>query len=244
MMNKTTSGRNLAPTTWGYARASTEKQDTSVPRQIADIQATAKKLGLDLYKTRSEHASASRISFRERPEFAKLMEEMNPNDHLIVWRLDRLDRNFYRILECVGWLDQRGIKLHLIREQFGLPLDLSTAVARATVAMMAMVADIEQEFRLHAIAEGKRWRQSQGLAIGKFPGMGKRREHVRRKGRLVKLDVWDPVECNTIREIYRRYAEGETMAVIAEDLVARGVKTAAGRKWANKRRQCSMVTVI
>ncbi len=74
---------------WGYARASDARlQVLSPERQQSQIADRAKKLaeetGATMAHIRTDKESARRVRFDERPEFVKLMKEMQNGDHLTV----------------------------------------------------------------------------------------------------------------------------------------------------------------
>ena len=71
-----------------------------------------------------------------------------------------------------------------------------------------------------------------GLAYTRQSPMGKRRVHRKLPdGKILKMDVWDPVECRQIREIWQRRRKGESIERIGEDFYRRKLKTANGKRW-------------
>lgn len=74
----------------GYARVSTTDQN------------------LELQLTTLKEAGCSRIyqekisgAKRERPELQRLLEQLRPDDVVVVWKLDRLARSTHQLLELV-----------------------------------------------------------------------------------------------------------------------------------------------
>lgn len=44
----------------------------------------------------------------ERPELAKVLDQLRPGDTLVVWKLDRLGRSLRHLIDVVGELQRRG----------------------------------------------------------------------------------------------------------------------------------------
>lgn len=89
----------------GYARVSTEEQDT---RLQFDALAAA---GCE--RIYQEAASGSN---RERPELAKCLDALRSADTLTVWRLDRLGRSLKDLVGMVSDLEARGVALSSLNE--------------------------------------------------------------------------------------------------------------------------------
>src|SRR6202045_2616135 len=81
----------------GYARVSTEQQDTDP--QLDELRAAGCATMLE------EHASGAD---RSRPVLARLLREISPGDTLVVVRLDRLARSVSHLLAVIEQLEANG----------------------------------------------------------------------------------------------------------------------------------------
>jgi DNA invertase Pin-like site-specific DNA recombinase len=143
-------------TTYGYARASTEDQDTSI--QVAALRANG------CHIVRAEKRSGT--TREGRAELATLMEFMQTGDTLMVTRVDRLARSIGDLQDIVRALKAKGVAL-LATEQ---PIDTSTAAGKAFLDMLGVFAEFETNLR--------RERQMEGIAKAKAAGIYKGRPPV------------------------------------------------------------------
>ena len=81
----------------GYARVSTAEQDPALQHDALTAAGCA--------RVWTDVASGGRD---DRPELARLLEQLLPGDTLVVWRLDRLGRSLRHLIDVVTALDQRG----------------------------------------------------------------------------------------------------------------------------------------
>jgi len=241
------------PYIYGYCRASDARvQILSPERQEAQITERAKLIerdeGATFAKIRTDRASATRIRWDKRLEFRKLMRELEKDDHLIIWRLDRLDRTNLGMLECLQWLVKRGVNIHVL-EHGEMKIDMNTAVGELMVSFMAGLAQFEASRLSESVKAAFRYCKANGLSTGGPPGFGRKLVSLPgRKGERHhrKVVLWDEKECRQIREIYERSLTGrETIRQIALDFFRRGEKTATDKPWVHigKRGQinCSRV---
>lgn len=232
---------NGTPRVWGYARASTSDQVMSPERQVDLVTAKGQTIkGAQWIRCRVDIASATKCRWNDRqrrPEFCKLMDQMEQGDHLVLWRLDRLERKMFPMVQALDWLVRRGISIHVL-EHGGMQLDLDTAMGRLLVMMLAGFAEVFSAQLSETVRSANRWRKERGLAYSHFPPPG----HIRTK-RLAtnprgqrkynKFDVWDDKQCDLIREIAYRFNRGVPMYRIGEDFVDRQERRGNGTLWIN-----------
>jgi DNA invertase Pin-like site-specific DNA recombinase len=227
---------------YGYARVSTREQAISPTVQAERIEAKATELAaageLEFACCCTDDGfSANKVAFEDRPGYSELLREMQPGDHLIVWRLDRIDRNPFRLIRAVEQLISRNITIHSLEEKGGLALDLDTVQGRAMVMIWAIMADLFTQQLSESIRSAIAWRKANGLVYYGQPSYGRRRIRLpkrpgERKGRLV--DVWDEKEMAQIREIKRRHDEGESIQSIGADFHRRNETTANNEPWVKR----------
>ncbi len=215
------------PRIFGYAHACEHEQVKPAESQAEAIRQKAKELEGLWVRCRIDLAPwASKVPHQKRPEFKKLMDELDRGDCLIVWRLDRIDGNPFRLAEAIGFLVNRQVRLYVL--DFGrLEMDLNGAAGEVLVTVMTTVADMFRFQRQAAIKRELQRRKASGLAYTRYPPLGMKR--VVHKG--LKMDVWDEAQCQLIRQIKARRDAGESMAQIGEDFYAKRLKTASGKLW-------------
>lgn len=228
------------PNIYGYARASDHRRQVLSPeRQESQITERAKQIeeetGAKFARVRTDRASGSKVRYDKRLEFRKLMRELQPGDHLVIWRLDRLDRGNVGMLECLEWLVKREVNIHVL-EHGKMRLDLDTATGKLMVSMMAGFAAFEADRLGESTRAGIRYCKENGLACCGAPGFGRKflQTPYQPKGRKKprKMVVWCEKECRQIRELYERSQTGrETIRAIAMDFYARDERRAGWKPW-------------
>src|SRR5712691_235124 len=112
----------------GYARVSTDDQDTAV--QVAAL----KSAGCErIYK---EKASGARW---ERPELHRLLDQRRRGDVLVVWKRDRLCRSLRDVLTSMERLGESGAGFRSLTEA----IDTTTPAGRMMMQMVGAFAEIE-----------------------------------------------------------------------------------------------------
>ncbi len=234
----------LARRVWGYARASSDKQDDSVPAQTDYITALAPCVPGRFACIRTDPGqSATSTPYHERPGFSRLMRELEPDDALIVWRVDRLERMPHRALELYEWLKLRRIALYQTVDG-GTPYNLTSAAGELMATFQAGISRYENRMRSDACNGARRRRKALGQ---RYHGQVKYGFH---RAFSTTLDTGRKQDCHwlrddqertTIREIVRRRLAGESNLTITRDLNSRKIETAEGYSW--KRSRLSNVSI-
>lgn len=89
----------------GYARVSTVDQHP-------DLQRDALK-SAGCYRIFADTASGA---LDERPQLAKVLDQLRPGDTLVVWKLDRLGRSLRHLIDTITDLQQRDIGFRSLQE--------------------------------------------------------------------------------------------------------------------------------
>ncbi len=110
----------------GYARVSTQDQDTRV--QLAALKAAK------CDRVFQEKASGGRW---DRPQLQQLLEQLRPDDVLVVWKLDRLSRSLKDLLLVI---DQAGAHFQSLTEA----IDTTTSAGRMMMHMVGSFAEFER----------------------------------------------------------------------------------------------------
>jgi len=114
----------------GYARISTKEQNL-------DLQVSAlKKEGcIVIHK---EIASGAKS---DRPVLNKIIEDLRPEDTLVIWKLDRLGRSLRHLVTLVNDLLSKKISIISIND----PIDTSSAQGKFAFNIFASLAEFERD---------------------------------------------------------------------------------------------------
>jgi DNA invertase Pin-like site-specific DNA recombinase len=125
---------------YGYARVSTIAQDLTV--QIEEL----KKEGCEfIFEEKFTGAKT------DRPQFKKLLAELQEGDTLVVTKLDRLARNTKEGIEIIESLFEKGIKVHVLN----VGLLENTTMGRFFLQTLLAVAEMERNLIVERTQEGK-----------------------------------------------------------------------------------------
>lgn len=200
-----------------YARFSSDLQnDRSIDDQIAHCREIAARESFAVVATFEDRA-ASGASAVNRPGFLAMMRsaERRDFDVIIAEDIDRISRD-------QG--DYHAARKKL--EFYGVALHTSTGtVSRLDGSLRALMGEMYLEnLALHTrrglagvVRDG---RSAGGRAYGYRPIPGE-------KGKLAIVES----EADTIREVFERYAKGESARAIAADLNARRIPAPRGERW-------------
>lgn len=125
---------------YGYARVSTIAQDLTV--QIEEL----KKEGCEVIF--EEKFTGTKT---DRPQFKKLLAELQEGDTLVVTKLDRLARNTKEGIEIIESLFEKGVKVHVLN----VGLLENTTMGRFFLQTLLAVAEMERNLIVERTQEGK-----------------------------------------------------------------------------------------
>lgn len=150
----------------GYARVSTDGQDTSA--QVAALKAAGCER---IYR---EKASGGRW---DRPELQRLLEQLRPGDVLVVWKLDRLSRSLRDVLLLMERLGEAGAGFRSLTEA----IDTTTAAGRMMMQMVGAFAEFERAMLRERTAAGLEAARQEGRLGGRPRKLTARQEAEIRK---------------------------------------------------------------
>ncbi|WP_047155050.1 recombinase family protein [Aneurinibacillus tyrosinisolvens] len=136
----------------GYARVSTLDQNL-------DMQMDA------LQSAGCEQIFQEKMSGKkdDRPELQRCLDSLRKTDTLIVFKLDRLGRSTFKLLELTSELEKRGVEFVSIRDN----IDTSTAVGKAMFRMMAVLAEMERDIIAERTQAGLQAARARGRVGGR-----------------------------------------------------------------------------
>lgn len=140
----------------GYARVSTSEQNLDLQH------AALEEAGCEAIF--SDRASGASVYGREGLSFA--IAHCNPGDILVVWKLDRLGRSMFELIEIIKELNERGAGLQVLTGQ-GAAIDTSRPEGRMVFGIFASLAEFERELIRERTRAGMAAARQRGSAIGR-----------------------------------------------------------------------------
>jgi DNA invertase Pin-like site-specific DNA recombinase len=141
---------------YGYARVSTKDQ-------VLNLQIDALKTA-GCHKIFYEVAKGARA---DRPEWLKLLQEIQKGDTLIVWKLDRMVRSLHHLIKVVNDLIAKGVDIISIQD----PLNTTSAQGRLIFNMFASLAEFEKDLIRERTMAGLKSARARGRMGGRPKGL-------------------------------------------------------------------------
>ena len=142
--------------TIGYIRVSTT--DQSVEAQRYGLSETHK-----IEQWYEDAGVSGAVKALERPGFKAMADYLRSGDTLVVAAVDRLGRDTIDVLTTVEYLTAKGVAIISKREGF----DLSSAMGKAMLTMLAAVAELERSNIKARQMAGIERAKAEGKALGR-----------------------------------------------------------------------------
>ena len=139
----------------GYARVSTDDQDLRLQR------AALKEAGCR--RIFGEKVSGAK---RDRPELARMLDQLRDKDVVIVTRLDRLARSTKDLLEIAEKLNETEAGLRSMAEPWA---DTTSPAGRMVLTVFAGIAEFERALIHHRTSSGRVAAMARGVRFGRPP---------------------------------------------------------------------------
>lgn len=200
-----------------YARYSSDNQtENSIEGQMRECKIFAENRGITIVGSFIDRALSAKTA--ERPDFQRMIRESTKGvfNVIIVWKLDRFSRNRYDSAHYKFILRKNNVK-----------------VISATEAISEGAEGILLESLLEGLAEY----YSVELGVKVARGLTENALKTLHNGGTIPYGLMvneerqyqpDPLTAPVVREIFERYAAGDSVADIRESLSARGIKTKTG----------------
>ena len=150
---------------FAYCRVSTTDQSTE--NQVLEISAAG--FAINGRRIVEETISGS-VPAEQRPGFQRLMDKLEPEDVLVVTKLDRLGRNAMDVRSTVEKLAHVGVRVHCLA--LG-GVDLTSPAGKMTMGVIAAVAEFEQDLLIERTQAGLALAKASGKAIGRPQSLDK-----------------------------------------------------------------------
>ncbi|MCB0934643.1 MAG: recombinase family protein [Mycobacterium sp.] len=136
----------------GYTRVSTVAQTLDQQNEAL--------ISAGVTKVFSDTMSGARD---DRPGLSALLDYVRPGDTVVVWKLDRLGRNMFHILQTVQDLTERGITLVSVTDG----IDSSTPAGRMMIGVLGSLAEYERELIKERTALKRAASRANGAKFGR-----------------------------------------------------------------------------
>jgi putative DNA-invertase from lambdoid prophage Rac len=168
---------------FAYCRVSTS--DQTADNQVLEL--TAAGFAIDPRRVVRETVSGSQAA-RERPQFSRLLDRLEPGDVLVVTKLDRLGRSVVDVRSIIDHLATLGHEAHNAAKAKGsnAPLppvgvrvhclalggaDLTSAAGKMTMQVIAAVAEFELDLLRERTHAGLTRARAEGKQLGRPPAL-------------------------------------------------------------------------
>ena len=201
-----------------YARYSSDNQrEESIEGQLRECQSYGEKHGYSIIEHYIDRAISARTD--QRPDFQRMIEDSAQRQFsvVLVWKFDRFARNKYDSVHYKRQLRKNDVSV---------------------VSVVEPIPDGPEGSLLETLLEGLNEYYSAELAVKVRRGLTENALKCKYNGGTIPFGYYvdenqyfqiDPVTASLVREIYQRYAEGETIRSIQQSMNERGVTTQQGK---------------
>jgi DNA invertase Pin-like site-specific DNA recombinase len=154
------------PRTIAYLRVSTTDQE--LEKNKADILHLANDKNLGKVEWVEEQVSG-RVSWKKR-KIAKVLDELQDSDNLLVSELSRLGRSMLECMEILSIASQKAINVYAVKGNWQLDQSIQSKILAMA---FAMAAEIERDLISQRTKEALAARKRAGVKLGRPRGSGK-----------------------------------------------------------------------
>ncbi len=223
--------------TYGYIRASTDKQIASPETQRQIIEEYAGRLGRSVDRFYIDPATSGKKRLQEREAGRELMTTLRSRDTVIVARLDRLSRSFIGFAQILDSWTKLKVGIHLC-DMPGGHFDPDNPMSEMMIGILIVFANYERRLISQRTKEGLQARKLRGEKYCRWAEYGWRWEkrHDPALGKDVNVKVADDGERAILAKCVELRAVGSSLdrirQVLNYELKAR---TRLGGHWTTSR---------
>lgn len=205
-----------------YRYSSDAQRECSIEQQQQEAKKYCKAHGLHIIKEYADRAISGTRA--DRPQFQLMLNEVKKirPAYLILWKTDRLSRDRIDSAIAKSKLRECGVKIEYVAET--MPED---------EAERALIEGIEEALAEHFIIQHSK-NVSRGLTYNAEKALYNGHKILGYKGQKNQRYEIDPDTAPIVQRIFRDYAEGKPMKVIAEELNMAGYKTVRDKPFTEK----------
>ncbi|MHB1000798.1 MAG: recombinase family protein [Armatimonadota bacterium] len=159
----------------------------------------------------------------DRPALQRLLQDIEAGkvDAVIVYKIDRISRSLLDFAKLMEIFDRHNVTFTSITQQFST----ATAMGRLTLNVLLSFAAFEREIAAERVKDKVDAAKKKGKYLGGTPPFGYDVDY------NAKRLVVNQTEAKTVRWIYKRYIETQSLIGIAKELNAKGIMT---KSWTTK----------
>lgn len=143
---------------FAYGRVSSKEQATENQRR--EVEAAGYAIGFWF----ADEGVSGKVPSAQRPQFAKMMQQIRDGETLVVTKIDRLGRDAQDIGATIKALAARRIEVIVL--QLG-KLDLTLAAGKLMLNMLAAVAEMERDLLVERTQAGLARAKAEGKTLGR-----------------------------------------------------------------------------
>ena len=203
-----------------YARFSCDRQrEESIEGQLRECREYAEKSGITIVHEYKDRALSASKDTEKRLEFLQMIRDSAKRQFeiVLVWKLDRFARDRYDSAHYKNILKKNGVRVLSVTEPISEGPE--GIILESVLEGMAEYYSAELSQKIH------RGQKENALNCRSNGGTIPFGYKLNANSKLLEID---PVTAPIVQEIYRRYADGETIKEIRDDLNRRGIKTSRG----------------
>jgi DNA invertase Pin-like site-specific DNA recombinase len=208
-----------------YTRVSTEdqaKEGFSLDAQLERLRFYAKAQGWAVAGEYVDEGHSGRTT--KRPQYTRMMAEIEAWDTLLVLKMDRIHRNSRNFMAMMDHLRKQKREFASVTES----LDTSTAMGRFVMDIIQRIAQLESDQIGERTFTGMEEKARQGGG-----SLGKPAPYGYSYGPGYVLQPV-PAEAEVVREVFLRFADGAGKQELAVSLNERQIAAPSGPKWGYK----------
>ena len=212
-----------------YARYSSSNQrEESIEGQIRECTEYATRKGITILRSYIDRAQSALTD--KRPAFQEMIADSKTHifNIVLVYRFDRFSRDMYDSAVYKHILRENGVKVVSAMEE--IPDGPEGILVEGLFTSFASYYSAELSQK---IIRGNKENALKGKQNGGRPPLGYLLD------RTTQKLIIDPVQAPIVKEVFERYADGEAMQSIVNDLNARGLRTNRGNKYVKNSFQLS-----
>ncbi len=207
-----------------YARVSTEDQAAdgfSLEAQMSKLEAYCRLNGWEIADRYIDDGYSGTKTAR--PEYQRMMHEIDQWDVLLVLKMDRIHRNSVNFTQMMDLLRKKNKNFASVYDQF----DTGNAMGRFVMDIMQRIAQLESEQIGERVKLAMKYKASNGT--GNL-GSGHPYGYEYKDGSLVVVKE----EAHIVRAIYNMSIDGYSLQQICDHLNEAGIESKKGVGWSRQ----------